>query len=193
MSEAAPTSADALRIDVFRERLDAGVEHHVAQLHGDERIVATLRLEPVRTAPLRTLSRIGVAVLPEAEGAYATIAADPDEAGRAGFELVTLSALATRRPDSDDTFWLAACPAGLGPLATSLGWRLLARLADAPADAPQPAVLLLDDVAYFALIGSPLAAIPPRGAPPQVAPASLRDAFGLPAPEGAAARVGAAR
>ncbi|HMS79185.1 MAG TPA: hypothetical protein PKC20_06575, partial [Burkholderiaceae bacterium] len=61
MSEAAPTSADALRIDVFRERLDAGVEHHVAQLHGDERIVATLRLEPVGTAPLRTLSRVGAA------------------------------------------------------------------------------------------------------------------------------------
>ncbi|MCZ8102635.1 MAG: hypothetical protein O9972_32670, partial [Burkholderiales bacterium] len=75
-----PSDAKPPRIDVFRDRRDAGVEHHVAQLHGDERIVATLRLEPVRSAPLRTMARIGVSVLPEAEGAYATLGAEADVA-----------------------------------------------------------------------------------------------------------------
>jgi hypothetical protein len=194
MTQSVPQSdASPPRIDVFRDRLDAGVEHHVAQLHGEERIVATLRLEPVRSAPLRTMARIGVSVLPEAEGAYATLVAEADAAGRAGLELATLAALAARRRDADDTFWLAACPAALAPVATALGWRLLPRAADAPAQQAAPAVLLLDDVAYFSLIGSPLAAIPPRSTPPAVQPQALRDAFGLPAPEGAAVRAGAAR
>jgi hypothetical protein len=147
----------------------------------------------VRTAPLRTLSRIGVSVLPEAEGAYATLAADVDDAGRAGLELATLAALAARRRDADDAFWLAACPAPLVQVATALGWRLLPRAADAPARQASPAVLLLDDVAWLSLIGSPLAAIPPRAQPPRIAPQALREAFGLTAPEGAAARAGAAR
>jgi hypothetical protein len=188
-----PSDANPLRIDVFRDRLEAGVEHHVAQIHGDERIVATLRLDPVRSAPLRTMARIGVSVLPEAEGAYATLVAEADAAGHAGLELATLAALAARRRDADDTFWLAACPAALVQRATALGWRLLPRAADAPAQQAVPAVLLLDDVEYFSLICSPLAAIPPRSTAPAVPPQVLRDAFGLPAPEGAAVRAGAAR
>jgi hypothetical protein len=81
---------------VFRDRLDAAVELHVAQLHSDERIVATLRLDPVRSAPLGTMARIGVSVLPQAEGAYATLVAEADATGRVGLVLATPGALAAR-------------------------------------------------------------------------------------------------
>ncbi|MCZ8106266.1 MAG: hypothetical protein O9972_51345, partial [Burkholderiales bacterium] len=160
---------------------------------GDARRGAPLRRDRVLGAPGRPGARWGVWVRRGGEGAYATLVAEADVAGRAGLELATLAALATRRRDTDDTFWLAACSAALVPVATALGWRLLPRAAGAPAQQAAPAVLLLDDVAYFSLMGSRLAAIPPRSTPPAVPPQVLRDAFGLPAPEGAAVRAGAAR
>lgn len=184
MSDTASSSVSAVhapRIDLFRDRLDGGVEHHVAQLHGGERIVATLGLHPVRTAPLRTLSRIGAATLPDTEGAYATMSADADASGEAGLTLATLAALALRRREADDLFWLAACPAPLVPDAIALGWRPVPRSADETACADTPLVLLVDDLEHLEAVGSPLAAVPPRPRSPRIAPALLLDALGLPA------------
>lgn len=187
------TAVPTPRIDLFRYRLDGDVEHYVAQSNGEERIVATLRLEPVRTAPLRTLARIGASVLPDAAGAYVSMSADPDPTGRAGLELATLTALASRRHACDDTFWLAACPPALSQAAHALGWRALPHAADAPVPRGEPVVLLVDDVGHFEAIGSPLAVIPPRGTPSRTPPQRLLDALDLLPSEEEGARVRAGR
>jgi hypothetical protein len=189
MSDTAPAVTDA-RIDLFRDRLDGGVEHHVAQLHGDERIVATLRLEPVLAAPLRTLAQIGAPVLPDTEGAFVTLSAEGDAAGHAGLTLATLGALASRRRDADDAFWLAGCPDALVQAAIELGWRALPRAPGTPPSSGTPLVLLVDDVAHLEAIDSPLAAIPPRATPRPIAPSVLLEALGLPAPTAQVRRAG---
>jgi hypothetical protein len=183
------TAVPTPRIDLFRYRLEGGVEHYVAHSHGEERIVATLRLEPVRTAPLRTLARIGASVLPDADGAYVSMTADSDPTGLAGLALATAAALASRRQACDDAFWLAACPPALEPAALELGWRALPSARDEPAARGAPVVLLVDDVGHFEAIGSPLAAIPSRGSPPPIAPQTLLDALELPPSEEPGARL----
>ncbi len=195
MSETASPASQvhAPRLDLFRDRLDGGVEHHVAQLHDAERIVASLRLEPVRTAPLRTLARIGASVLPQAEGAYASMAGDPDPAGRAGLVLATMAALANRRREADDAFWLAACPVALVPTAVGLGWRPLPNVNDPSVREAVPVVLVVDDAEHFAAIGSPLATVPSRGTPSPTPPRALLDALGVQTSAAGAARVGTGR
>ncbi len=191
MSAAAPNlppnaEADGPRLDCFRYLMDGGVEQHVAQLEGDERIVATLRLESVRTAPLAMLRRIGVTTLPDSDGAYVLCSADGDEAGLEGLAVLTAAALEARRRDADDGFWLGACPLALVDAALALGWRRLpaAVTAETHADADAvPLVLLADDTAHFARLGSPLAAL--EGAPAEPTPrwTELLEALGLPAIE----------
>jgi len=178
--------ADGPRLDCFRYLMDDGVEHHVAQLEGAERIVATLRLEPVRTAPLAMLRRIGVTTLPDADGAYVMCSADSDDAGLQGFALLTAAALERRRREADDGFWLAACPLALIDAALALGWRRVpaAVTTATRVDADTvPLVLLVDDTAHFARLGSPLATL--DGAPADTTPrwADLLEAFGVPAAE----------
>ncbi len=178
--------ADSPRLDCFRYLMDDGVEHHVAQLEGDERIVATLRLESVRTAPLAMMRRIGVTTLPDADGAYVLCSADGDDAGLEGLALLTAAVLERRRREADDGFWLGACPLALVDAALALGWRRVpaASTAAAEADADTvPLVLLADDTAHFARLGSPLATL--DGAPAEPTPrwAELLEALGLPAIE----------
>ncbi|MEI7444873.1 MAG: hypothetical protein WCK28_08295 [Burkholderiales bacterium] len=173
------------RLEALRYTLDGGVEHHVAQLEGEERIVATLRIEPARSVPLRELQRLGVRTLPDAEGARVGIAADDDVAGRAGFVLLTAVALHTRRASPDDAWWIAECPAALRDTARALGWISIPAGPDAAPDT-QAILLPTDDIAHLAAIGSPLAGLPfAEHADPARAEA-VREAFGLPtAPAGA--------
>jgi hypothetical protein len=178
--------ADGPRLDCFRYLMDDGVEHHVAQLEGAERIVATLRLEAARTAPLAMLRRIGVTTLPDADGAYVLYTADGDDLGLQGLALLTSAALERRRREANDSFWLSACPLALVDAALALGWRRVpaAVSAGARADADSvPLVLLADDTAHFARLGSPLAML--HGAPADATPrwAGLLEAFGVPATE----------
>lgn len=181
---------DGPRLEALRYLLDGGVEHHVAQIEGEERIVATLRIESARTVPLRELRRLGARTLPDAEGARVGIAADDDEAGRAGFALLTAVALHARRTTTDDAWWLADCPPALRELALALGWVPMPAGPDAAPDTVA-LVLATDDVAHFEAIGSPLAALP-AGSPPDASRAeSVREAFGLPASAAATRRTAA--
>jgi hypothetical protein len=187
MSAAAPNlppnaEADGPRLDCFRYLMDDGVEHHVAQLEGAERIVATLRLESVRTAPLAMLRRIGVTTLPDSDGAYVLCSADGDDAGLEGLALLTAAVLERRRREADDGFWLCACPLALVDAALALGWRRVPAASTAEADADTvPLVLLADDTAHFARLGSPLATLDGAPADPTPRWAELLEALGLPA------------
>lgn len=147
-------------LDVYRYRLDAGGEHYVAQQADGERIVATLRLDVVRTAPIAMLRRLGLKVLPDTDGAYAHLAAEPDAAGIAGLAEVMATAYAVRADDPDDGFWLAACPAALTDIASAIGWRMIPQ-DDAAGRADVPMVLLLDELERFERIDSPLARAAP--------------------------------
>jgi hypothetical protein len=172
--------ADGPRLDCFRYLMDDGVEHHVAQLEGAERIVATLRLESVRTAPLAMLRRIGVTTLPDADGAYVLCSADGDDAGLEGLALLTAAVLERRRREADDGFWLCACPLALVDAALALGWRRVPAASTAEADADTvPLVLLADDTAHFARLGSPLATLDGAPADPTPRWAELLEALGL--------------
>jgi hypothetical protein len=169
--------------ECYRYRVDGDVELHVAHLADSERMVASLRLEPVATAPLRTLRHIGARVLPGADGAYVHLAADPDEVGAAGLAAVVASAMIARRHEADDAFWIAACPAALLHVVLAHGWRALSI---GPADPARtsPVALLLDDRERFARLRSPLACATAQARPGRLG--TLLEAFGL-EPDGPAA------
>ena len=177
-----PDGHSPIILDVVRYRLDAGGEHYVAQQADGECIVATLRLDAVRTAPIAMLRRLGLNVLPDTDGAYAHLAAEPDAAGSAGLTEVLASAYAVRADDPDDGFWLAACPAALADIAAAIGWRILARV-DASHQADVPMVLLLDELERFERIGSPLAQAAPDRPIQPARLASLLENLELPADE----------
>ncbi|MFM1988951.1 MAG: hypothetical protein RJA99_1908 [Pseudomonadota bacterium] len=189
-ADPADASAAGPRLEALRYLLDGGVEHHVAQIEGEERIVATLRIEPARSVPLRELQRLGARTLPDAEGARVGIAADDDEAGRAGFALLTTVALHARRTSTEDAWWLAECPAALQEVALALGWIAIPAGPDA---APGTLALVLPtaDVAHLEAIGSPLAELPAGGPPDASRIETVREAFGLPAPADTARRTAA--
>lgn len=162
---AAPSGgAIELLLDCFRYTLDDGVEQFVAQEADGDAILASMRLQPVREAPLAMLRRLGVEQVPSTDGSWAQFAAQPQDAGQAALVELTVSALASRPRDPSEAFWLAACPDALLPTVLAIGWRTLA---DAGSEAGRTAVvLLLDDVEHLRRIGSPLAdvleAMPPR-------------------------------
>lgn len=173
-SDSAPD--DGLAFECFRYRVDGDAELFVAHLADSERMVASLRLEPVSTAPLSTLRRLGARVLPDPEGAYAYLAADPDAIGLAGLAAVTTAAFHARRCEAGDGFWLAACPDGLLPALVGQGWRPLPS-GDARSAGPTAVVLLFDDTERFARLGSPLARV---AAPARAARlGAFLEAFGL--------------
>jgi len=161
-------------LDCYRYTLEDGVEQFVAQTADGEAIVASMRLQPVREAPLAMLRRLGVGEVPSTDGSWAQFAAQPDEVGLAGLVELTLAACASRPRDAAEAFWLAACPDALRHTALALGWR---RLAEERADTGRtPMVLLLDDTEHLRRIGSPLAdvleALEPR-------PEVLKEQFAL--------------
>ena len=190
---AAPADADldSRCLDATRYRLDGGVEHHVAQLVGEERIVATLRIDPARAVPLRELKRLGARTLPDADGARVGLSADDDAAGRTGFALLVATALHARRAAEDDAWWLAACPPALVETALALGWERVPGADDA-GDGTVALALVLDDVERLAAIGSPLARVPARPATDAADPGArvhaVREALGLPPAEPAERR-----
>jgi len=142
-------------LDCFRYTLDDGVEQFIAQIADGETIVASMRLQPVREAPLAMLRRLGVGEVPSTDGSWAQFAAQPDALGLTGLAELTVAACASRPRDPAEAFWLAACPDALLSTALALGWRTLA---DAGSDAGRtPVVLLLDDAEHLRRIGSPLA------------------------------------
>jgi len=146
-------------LDCFRYRVDTDVEHFVAQIADGDRIVASLRLEPVISAPVRTLRSVGATTLPRTDGAYAGLAAEDGASGAAGLAAVTAAAWTARRQDADEAFWLAGCPNVLLSRALALGWRALPAQHAIADPTRTTLVLLLDDRAHFAAIGSPLAAM----------------------------------
>ena len=151
-------------LDCYRYTLEDGVEQFVAQTADGEAIVASMRLQPVREAPLATLRRLGVGEVPSTDGSWAQFSAQPQAAGQAALVELTASALASRPRDPSEAFWLAACPDALLPTVLAIGWRTLR---DAGSEAGRTAVvLLLDDAEHLRRIGSPLAdvldAMPPR-------------------------------
>jgi len=151
-------------LDCFRYTLDDGVEQFVAQAADGEAILASMRLQPVREAPLAMLRRLGVGEVPSTDGSWAQFAARHDDAGHAALVELTVSAFASRPRDPSEAFWLAACPDALLSTASAIGWRTLS---DPGAEAGRtPVVLLLDDAEHLRRIGSPLAdvleAMPPR-------------------------------
>jgi hypothetical protein len=160
MSPTDPSSAPASgtgepALDCFRYTLDDGVEQFVAQEAEGEAILASMRLQPVREAPLAMLRRLGVGEVPSTDGSWAQFAARPDAVGLAALAELTVSAVASRPRDPAEAFWLASCPDALLPTASALGWRPLAEAGD-EADRT-PVVLLLDDAEHLRRIGSPLA------------------------------------
>jgi hypothetical protein len=161
----APDAA-APALDCFRYGMDRGIEHFVGPLADDGRIVATLRLEPVASAPLGMMRRVGAAALPSPDGAYATLASDPDALGVECLAMVTAAALSTRRGERNEAFWLAGMPDTLLAAAHAQGWRAVAP--EQATASVTPMVLLLDDVVHLERIGSPLAeavtALRPRAA-----------------------------
>lgn len=190
-ADPADPTAGGPRLEALRYLLEGGVEHHVAQIEGDERIVATLRIEPARTVPLRELQRLGAHTLPDADGARVGISADDDEIGHAGFVLLTAVALHARRAAADDAWWLAECPPALRDTALALGWVGIPAGPDA-APGTLAMVMATDDIAHLEAIGSPLARLPLAG-PTDVARAeAVREAFGLPASPAPDARLSAA-
>jgi hypothetical protein len=175
-----PADPETASVDCYRHRLDDGVEHYVAHLHDTERIVASLRIEPVRTAPVRRMREVGAPALPDDAGAYLHACADDDEAGAFALRLLMSAALAVRRRDAGDAFWLAGFEQPLDETARGLGWR---DLHGAPRDARGrvPMVMLLDDAERLERIGSPLASAARAAGPDAARLAMLVDAFGLPA------------
>jgi hypothetical protein len=185
MTTGSPTPVDEASgppvLDCYRDVLDGGAEHYVAQLSGTERIVATLRIEPARGVPLSALRRAGVPAVPDDAGAVVRLAADVGDEGTAGLARVSGEALLARRLEADDGFWLTACPESLAPIAEALGWRFLSPAASGRpvSGATRPMVLLLDDVARFEQLGSPLAAAAREGVPSAARLELLLDALGL--------------
>jgi len=163
-----PRDAAAPALDCFRYGMDRGVEHFVGQLADDGRIVATLRLEPVATAPLGMMRHVGAAALPSPDGAYATLASDPDALGTECLAMVTAAALSTRRGERSEAFWLAGVPDTMLEAARAQGWRAVAPAHPQATAGVTPMVLLLDDIVHLERIGSPLAeavmALRPRAA-----------------------------
>jgi hypothetical protein len=149
--------ATAPALDCFRYGMDRGVEHFVGQLADDGTIVATLRLEPVATAAIGTMRRIGAAALPSPDGAYASLAADPGALGAESLAMVTAAALSTRRGERSEAFWLAGVPDALREAAGVQGWRELTTVHPQAPAGVTPMVLLLDDIGHLERIGSPLA------------------------------------
>jgi hypothetical protein len=127
----------------------------VAQVADSEAIVASMRLQPVREAPLAMLRRLGVGEVPSTDGSWAQFSAQPDGVGRTALVELTVSAFASRPRDPSEAFWLASCPEALLPTALAIGWRALG---DTGAEGGRtPIVLLLDDAEHLRRIGSPLA------------------------------------
>jgi hypothetical protein len=137
-------------------RVDAGVELYVAQPYGTERLVASLRIEPVRTASRHSIERLGAAWLPDLDGALVLFSADDDPRGHAA--LVELLELACRHRghEPDEAAWIGRCPRALLPGLLAQGWREWPDTGGEPADAV-PVTLLLDDHPHLADLGSPLA------------------------------------
>jgi hypothetical protein len=151
------TDAVTLPLDCFCYRVDPDVEQFVAQVADGERIVASLRLEPMISAPIRTLRSVGATTLPRTDGAYANLDAEDGGSGTAGLALVTAAAWTARRRDADEAFWLAGCPNALLGRALALGWRAIPAQHAIHDPDRTTLVLLLDDRAHFVAIGSPLA------------------------------------
>jgi hypothetical protein len=182
--------ADADRFEFLRY-LDApgGAEHYVARAAGDEHIVATLRVELVRRAPLSTLHRLGLRTLPGPDGAYAWLDADPaDPRAVAALAELTARALALRHGAHGDTFWLTACPDALLDGARAFGWRVIPEEARQAIAGHTPMALLVDDRAHFEQLGSPLADAATEVPPPSTSRAELLEALGLPPPRPVRAR-----
>lgn len=154
-SPAQPGGSSEPLLDCFRYTLGDGIEQFVAQTADAETIVASMRLQPVREAPLAMLRRLGVGEIPSTDGSWAQFSAQPDTVGRAALIELTVVACASRPRDPAEAFWLAACPDELLDTVLALGWRTLA---DEGAEAGRtPVVLLLDDTEHLRRIGSPLA------------------------------------
>jgi hypothetical protein len=146
-------------IDCFRYRTDPDIEHFVAQIAEGEGIVASLRLEPMRSAPMHTLHRVGAITLPRTDGAYANLDAEEGASGDAGLAMATTAAWIVRREGADEAFWLTSCPNPLVDRALALGWRAVPAQHSVAVPGRTTLVLLLDDHTHFSSIGSPLAAI----------------------------------
>jgi hypothetical protein len=146
-------------IDCFRYRIDPDIDHFVAQIADGERIVASLRLEPMRSAPIHTLHRVGAITLPRTDGAYAHLDAEAGASGDAGLAMATAAAWLIRHEGADDAFWLTGCPNALVGRALALGWRAVPAQHSVAVPGRTTLVLLLDDRAHFTAIGSPLAAM----------------------------------
>lgn len=144
-------------VDHVRYRLDDEVDLYLSEAGASERMIASLRIEPMRVARLRTLERTGAAWLPDVDGALVHVAADADRRGADALTELLCAACEDRGARLDEPAWLARCPWPLLPLLHALGWRdwPVARSASHGADVP--IVLLLDDVAHLRRQGSPLA------------------------------------
>jgi uncharacterized protein (TIGR03382 family) len=151
------SDAENMPLDCFCYRVDPDVVHFVAQVADGARIVASLRLEPMISAPIRTLHSVGATTLPRTDGACAIPEAEDGGSGTAGLAVVTAAAWTVRRRDADEAFWLAGCPNTLLARALALGWRAIPAQHAIHDPNRTTLVLLLDDRAHFVAIGSPLA------------------------------------
>lgn len=153
----APEAADDDPLDHVLYRLDDDVDLYLSEAPVSERMIASLRIEPIRVARLRTLERTGAAWLPDVDGALVHVAADADARGEAALVELLCAACEDRAARLDEPAWLARCPWTLLPLLRSLGWRDWPASADAGRGADVPVVLVLDDLAHLRRLRSPLA------------------------------------
>lgn len=138
-------------------RLDDDVDLYLCESPAHERLVASLRIEPIRLARLKALVGTGAAWLPDVDGALVQLAADPDAAGEAALIDLLRAACEERAARLDEPAWLARCEPGLLPLLRTLGWRDWPSAPEHAADPALPMVLVLDDLEYLRRLRSPLA------------------------------------
>jgi len=138
-------------------RLDDDVDLYLSEAPESERLVASLRIEPMRLARLKALVDTGAAWLPDVDGALVHLAADADGEGEAALVDLLCTACEERSARLDEPAWLARCEPGLLPLLRTLGWRDWPSTPAHAADPALPMVLVLDDLEYLERLRSPLA------------------------------------
>lgn len=155
-ADASPDRDDPLELVLYR--LDDDVDLYLSEAPASERMIASLRIEPMRVARLRTLERTGAAWLPDVDGALVHVAAESDARGTAALVELLCAACGDRAARLDEPAWLTRCPWTLVPLLRSLGWRDWPATEQAARGPDVPMVLVLDDVEQLRRIDSPLAA-----------------------------------